>query len=168
MPGGVEATNSSAYRLWCDLNMFRRGHIGSIIMAALLTEVVVFVLVAGRIGFGPTLLLTFAASLLGCAMLRRSGTSALAALRGVSAGGVGREGAFIDGMLSTLGALLLVAPGFISDLIGLVLVAPSGRQWLVRRLGLSAGMPARTAHADSQTIDLGAEDWTRLDNLRPR
>lgn len=150
------------------LNMFRRGNIGSITMAALLAEVVVFVLLAERIGFGPTLLLTMASSLLGAAMLRRSGTSALAALRGLSGGGLGREGAFIDGMLRAVGALLLILPGFITDLVGLVLIAPSGRQWLVRRFGLALEVPSAASRIGSQTIDLEAEDWTRLDNARWR
>lgn len=148
--------------------MFRRGNIGSIVLAILLSEVVVFIIVVERIGFGPTLLLTMASSLLGCAMLRRSGTSALAALRGISGDGLAREGAFIEGMLGAVGALLLIVPGFISDLIGLVLIAPSGRQWLARRLGLGLSVPARATQAGSQTIDLGAEDWTRLDNARWR
>lgn len=148
--------------------MFRRGNVGSILMASFLAEVVVFAVVAERIGFGDTLLLTLASSLFGAAMLRRQGTSALAALRNLSGQQLVGEGVLVDGMLGALGALLLILPGFISDLVGLVLIAPSGRQWVMRRLGVGALVPARRTSAGAQTIDLGADDWTRLDNMRSR
>ena len=148
--------------------MFRRGNLGSVLMTSFLAEVVVFALVAERIGFGDTLLLTLASSLFGAAILRRQGTSALARLRELSGQNLAGEGALVDGMLGGLGALLLILPGFISDLVGLVLIAPSGRQWLMRRLGVNALVPARRPNTGSETIDLGADDWTRLDNMRSR
>lgn len=149
--------------------MFRRGNIGSILMACLLAEVVIFVAVAERIGVGDTLLLTLVSGALGAVMLRRSGKSALATLRSLSSADLGKEGALVDDVLASVGALLLILPGFVSDLIGLALILPFGRQWAMRRFKLGTVVAPRAAgRTASQTIDLGADDWTRLDNMRSR
>ncbi len=149
--------------------MLRRRNLGTFIGLGLLAELCVFAAAVERIGFGGAVGLSLAFSLLGVVMLRRSGTSALAALRGLADNPRGREGAFIDGMLGAIGALLLIIPGFLSDLCGLVLLAPSGRQWVVRRFGLAIEPPAAMARrADPRTIDLGDTDFTRIDNVAGR
>ena len=153
---------------WYGVNMFRRGNLGALVFGGFLAELVVFVAVADRIGFGSAVLLSLAASLLGLVMLRRSGLSALSSLRELAQGARSREGTFIEGMLGALGALLLILPGFLTDLLGLVLLAPSGRQWLVRRMGLKIDIPSQRRTADARTIDLGDGDWTRIDNAASR
>ncbi|HEX4768681.1 MAG TPA: FxsA family protein [Lichenihabitans sp.] len=149
--------------------MLRRGNLGTFIGLGLLAELCVFAVVADRVGFGGAVGLSLVFSLLGVVMLRRSGTSALASLRGLAGNPRGREGAFVDGMLGAVGALLLIVPGFLSDLCGLLLLAPSGRQWVVRRFGLAIEPPAAMRRrGDPRTIDLGDTDFTRLDNVPGR
>jgi UPF0716 protein FxsA len=96
-----------------------------------LAELVVYVLVAQWIGVGWTILATLATSALGWALLARQGTRALADLRerartrrsaGTELGNAG---------LIAAGGLLMVVPGFISDLIGLLCLLPGTRS-LVR------------------------------------
>jgi UPF0716 protein FxsA len=96
-----------------------------------LAELVVYVLVAQWIGVGWTILATLATSALGWALLARQGTRALADLRerartrrsaGTELGNAG---------LVAAGGLLMVLPGFISDLIGLLCLLPGTRS-LVR------------------------------------
>jgi UPF0716 protein FxsA len=96
-----------------------------------LGELLVFVLVAQWIGVGWTILATLATSLLGWVLLARQGTRALAELRerartrrspGAELGNAG---------LVAAGGLLMVLPGFIGDLVGLLCLLPGTRN-LVR------------------------------------
>jgi UPF0716 protein FxsA len=92
-----------------------------------LAELVVFVLVAQWIGVGWTILATLATSVLGWTLLGRQGTRAIAELRerartrrspGAELGNAG---------LVAAGGLLMVLPGFIGDLIGLLCLLPGTR-----------------------------------------
>ena len=85
-----------------------------------LAEFVVFVLVASWIGVGWTILATLATSALGCALLARQGTKALGDLRERARipRPAGRE--LGDAGLVAAGGLLMVLPGFLGDLIGLL------------------------------------------------
>ncbi|SFF46575.1 FxsA family protein [Blastococcus tunisiensis] len=96
-----------------------------------LAELVVFVLVAAWIGVGWTILATLATSALGWILLARQGTRALADLRerartrrspGAELGNAG---------LVAAGGLLMVLPGFIGDVVGLLCLLPGTRN-LVR------------------------------------
>ena len=134
----------------------------------LLAEVIVFVAVSERIGFGWAVLLSFGTSLMGVAILRRTGLSALTTMRQLNEAGLNRQGVFIDGMLGAIGAALLIVPGFITDIVGLMLQAPSIRQALARRFGLAldGGPSAVPRRGPDRQIDLGSGDWTRLDGSR--
>lgn len=96
-----------------------------------LAELVVFILVIAWIGIGWTLLATIATTALGWALLARQGTKALADLRerartrrspGAELGNAG---------LVAAGGLLMVLPGFLGDLVGLLCLLPGTRS-LVR------------------------------------
>jgi UPF0716 protein FxsA len=99
----------------------------------ILAELVVFVLVATWIGVGWTILATLATSALGFALLGRQGTKALADLRERARARrpAGRE--IGDAGLVAAGGLLMVLPGFIGDLVGLLCLLPVTRG-LVRGL----------------------------------
>jgi UPF0716 protein FxsA len=99
----------------------------------ILAEFVVFVLVAGWIGLGWTILAALATSALGVVLVARQGTKALADLRdrARSRRSAGRE--LGDAGLVAAGGLLMVLPGFIGDLIGLLCLLPVTRG-LVRAL----------------------------------
>jgi len=92
-----------------------------------LAELVVFVLVAAWIGVGWTVLATLATSALGWALLARQGTKALADLRerARTRRSPGRE--LGDAGLVAAGGLLMVLPGFIGDLVGLLCLLPATR-----------------------------------------
>ena len=146
--------------------MLRRRHLGTVFVLTLLAEVLVFVAVVDWLGLGPALLIGLGSTLLGLSRLRTLGTAAFRRLRAAEARAP-REDAFIDAALAALGAVLLILPGFVTDAIGLALLAPSVRDGVRRRIGMSAslvGAPRRPA--GPQTIDLAAEDWSRLDRAR--
>ena len=100
-----------------------------------LAELAVFVLVATWIGVGATILATLATSALGFVLLAKQGTRALTDLRerartrsspGVDLGNAG---------LVAAGGLLMVLPGFIGDVVGLLCLLPGTRGLVRRALG---------------------------------
>jgi len=97
----------------------------------ILAEFVVFVLVANWIGVGATILATLATGALGVVLLGRQGTRALADLRerARSRRSPGRE--LGDAGLVAAGGLLMVLPGFLTDVVGLLCLLPPTRR-LVR------------------------------------
>ncbi|MGY1857298.1 FxsA family protein [Modestobacter sp. SYSU DS0290] len=110
-----------------------------------LAEVVVFVLVAGWIGVGWTLLLALATSALGGLLLARQGTRALTELRLRAEEHRAPGRALGDAGLVALGGLLMVLPGFIGDLLGLMCLLP-GTRALPRALiarGIARRLPDR-------------------------
>ena len=97
-------------------------------------ELVTFILVGREIGWGDTLLLTLTPSLLGVVLtrsrwIRTHGLAAAA--RSNSGAGDGLSPA-LHQILAYLGGILLIFPGFLTDLAGLVLLFPFGRRGLYR------------------------------------
>ncbi|HYO36573.1 MAG TPA: FxsA family protein [Geodermatophilus sp.] len=98
-----------------------------------LAEVVVFVLVAGWIGVGWTLLATLATAALGWALLARQGARALGELRERARQRRPSGRAVGDAGLIAVGGVLMVLPGFLGDVVGLLCLLPPTR-FLVRGL----------------------------------
>ena len=110
-----------------------------------LAELVVFVVVANWIGIGATILATLATSAIGWVLLTRQGTRALADLR-QRAGSRQSPGKELGNAgLIAAGGLLMVLPGFIGDLVGLLCLLPGTRTLLRRALAavLLARLPDR-------------------------
>jgi len=99
----------------------------------LLAELAVYVAVAAWIGVGWTILATLATSALGFALVGRQGTKALTDLRerARTRRPAGRE--LGDAGLVAAGGLLMILPGFLGDLVGLLCLLPATRG-LVRGL----------------------------------
>jgi UPF0716 protein FxsA len=114
----------------------RVGLIGVGLLVTAAIEIVLLVLVAHQIGVGLTVLLVLAGVLLGSWLLQREGVRAWRALRRATSDGrpVGPE--VSDGLVGLLSALLLVVPGFVTDVVGLALLVPPvrrGARVVVRR-----------------------------------
>jgi UPF0716 protein FxsA len=103
------------------------GRLRSALGLGALAEVVVFVLVATQIGVGWTILATLATSALGWLLLARQGTRALADLRERAEARRPAGRALGDAGLVALGGLLMVLPGFLGDLLGLLCLLPGTR-----------------------------------------
>jgi UPF0716 protein FxsA len=109
--------------------------------------------IGGLIGVVPTLLLLLADALLGSLLLRHQGRGAWQRFNKAIAERrfPGKEVA--DGLLIAIGGTLLLAPGFITDIVGIVFLIPPTRA-IVRRLlkgvvgkrFLVMGGPAGTAY----------------------
>lgn len=125
-------------------------------------EIGAFILVARSIGPEGAFLLLLATSLLGIAVLRYVGRVViqrfvrLLAEQNVAALEVGSAG-----LMTVLGGILLVLPGFITDAIGLVLIVPPARKWI-------AGHFASRAQRRTQPglVDLEAGEWRQVPEAR--
>lgn len=101
-------------------------------------EVAVLVLVIRAIGFGWTVLLLLATTAVGAWLLRREGVRGWRRFRAAADSGQPPGAAASRGLLGLLAALLLVLPGFLSDLAGLVLLLPPARAATARLVRRSA------------------------------
>lgn len=105
-----------------------------LIIALLLAEIAGFVVVGDAIGVAATLALVLVAMLAGILLLRRQGVATLMSIReGVAAGRLPARPLF-DGAVLTIAALLMIVPGFISDLVGILFFIPAVRDTIWRRL----------------------------------
>lgn len=121
---------------------------GVLLLVYLIVEVTVFWAVSSWIGMLWAVVLLLAGALVGSWLTRRQGTKAVRAV--VDAAHSGRSGheEITDGMLVAFGGLLLVLPGFVTDIMGILLMLPPtrwvlGRAWL-RRLQRTAQARQRT------------------------
>jgi UPF0716 protein FxsA len=110
-----------------------------------LAEVVVYVLVASWIGLGWTVLATLATGALGGVLLAKQGTRALGELRLRAEERRAPGRALGDAGLIALGGLLMVLPGFLGDLLGLLCLLP-GTRALPRAL-IARGVASRLPDA---------------------
>jgi UPF0716 protein FxsA len=94
-------------------------------------EIYVLITVGGWIGFLPTVALVLALSLLGAALLRRQGLTALFKAQGALASGRMPLDAMVDGAGLTLAGALLMTPGLITDAMGFALLIPPVRRYVL-------------------------------------
>ncbi|MGY1745868.1 FxsA family protein [Blastococcus sp. SYSU D00695] len=113
--------------------MGRRVRLAAGVLA--LAEVVVFVVVANWIGLGATILLTLLTSALGMLLLGRQGTRALTELRERASERRPAGRALGDAGLIAVGGLLMLLPGFLGDVVGLLCLLPPTRPLLRGLLG---------------------------------
>jgi UPF0716 protein FxsA len=144
--------------------MYRPGSITIALLIWFLSEYLAFSFVASKIGFSGALLIGIATSLLGVSVLRKLGTAAIAGLRRQIDRPQAASGDLLDGMLSAIGGILLILPGFISDLVGLSLMSPSLRRWIAIRFGNETiGSGAKSRRSSPDLIDLDAADWRHVE-----
>ncbi|WIY52834.1 FxsA family protein [Devosia sp. YIM 151766] len=92
-----------------------------------LAEIAMFIVVGRAIGLLPTLALVILAAIAGMLLLRRQGLDVVSRLRSnVNAGTIPGRTMF-DTMMIGLAGLLLVVPGFLSDIAALILLLPPVR-----------------------------------------
>jgi len=118
-----------------------------------IAELYVLIQIGQAIGILPTIALLILDSILGAALMRSQGRAAWMRFNGALAEGrvPGRE--VLDGALVIFGGALLLTPGFLSDILGLILLLPPTRAivraMLLRRFagriaaGAASGAQAR-------------------------
>lgn len=99
-----------------------------------IVELYVIVQVGQQIGVLPTIALLVLDSVLGAWLVRREGRKTWAAFRAALASSKVPAREVADGALVIFGGALLLTPGFTTDILGLLCVAPPSRAVLRRLL----------------------------------
>jgi UPF0716 family protein affecting phage T7 exclusion len=122
-------------------------------------EIVTFFCVAAAFGFVNALLLVMLMSLAGVLVLRHFSREVG---RMQAAGGGWISASIWSSTLGpTWGGILLIIPGFLTSALGVIVLFPISRRWLLsgfRRMFASAGRPP----ADPGVIDLSPDEWKPL------
>lgn len=116
-----------------------------ILLVAAIIELAVLIAVGNAIGVLATIGLLILASLVGAALLRREGSRTLVAFREAVRTRRPPHRELIDGMLIAAAGVFIVLPGFVSDVVGLLLLLPPTRALVRRRMLRSA-----VRHADTR------------------
>jgi UPF0716 protein FxsA len=143
-------------------------------------EIALFILVGGAIGILPTLALVVLAAVVGTALVRRQGFQALTRLQASIDRGEDPRGQIAHAAMIMLAGVLLIIPGFFTDAIGLLLLVPPVRAFLIRkgasratvrattfvRARSGAARPAEVVDVDYEVVDeeqrnRGRSGWTQ-------
>jgi UPF0716 protein FxsA len=106
-------------------------------------EIFVFVQVGQWIGFGWALLALIAISLFGAWLVKREGLGTWRRAQAQLRAGEIPAGEVVDGALIAGAGLLLLVPGFVTDVVGLLLLLPPlrwpARRWMQRHRYVRTG-----------------------------
>ena len=123
-------------------------------------ELYLILKVGDTIGIGWTVLLLVADSLLGSWLLRSQGRAVWRRFNEILAQGRVPHREVVDGVLVIFGGAFLITPGFLTDIVGLMLLLPPTRaivrRMLVRRMGRGAvggGRPRRDYDVEGSARD---------------
>lgn len=102
------------------------------VLALPFAEIYLLLTVGSVIGAVPTVFLVILTAILGASLLRRQGFAAFQRFQSSLAQGVMPAYEMVEGLIVLLGGVLLLTPGFITDLIGFACLTPCFRQKLAR------------------------------------
>ena len=152
-----------------------------IFLAVPLIEIALFVMLGNAIGLWPTLLGVLVTAFVGSIVLRYQGITLLNEIRGTMAQGMLPARALAEAMMVAIAGVLLLTPGYFTDVLGLLLLIPPIRlaiyAFLKTRMQVvgmaSAGFSGSTGPAPGPgpttepgrgptgTIDLDDSDWRK-------
>jgi UPF0716 protein FxsA len=138
-------------------------------------EIAAFIVVGRRIGLGPTLLLVLVSAVTGMAILRQKGLQAFTRLRQREMPLDMPAERLLDAAILLLAGLLLIVPGFVTDIVALFLLIPVVRTFLSAHLAsrfvvVNFGAPFEPRDSrptQPRTIDLDSTDYNRDDPRGP-
>ena len=133
-----------------------------------LVEIACFVLIGQAVGVLPTLAGVLITALIGALVLRAQGLSLIAEIQSTMGRGQLPARALAEAMMVGVAGLLLLLPGYFSDLLGILLLIPPLRAGLYnllksRMVVVAAGSSSqawRNGRLDGdETVDLDPDDW---------
>jgi UPF0716 protein FxsA len=138
------------------MSLVKWAFIGVILLP--LAEFAVFLAVALTIGWLWAAVLFVATSAVGVLVLRRIGRADFARVHNAfSTGGLRAIHLDTPGLATLAGGILLVLPGFITDVLGALLFVPPVRRWVRATIGRAA--KKRRAARDPSLVDLTPDEW---------
>lgn len=125
------------------------GKILFILITVPLVETWFLIQVGKEIGALPTILCVIATAVLGGYLVKQQGLSTLNKVQTAQQQGELPAQAMLEGVMILLAGALLLTPGFFTDGIGFLLLWPTSRQWLLKRI-LAAGVIQFTTPVNAQ------------------
>ncbi len=118
-------------------------------------EIVGFIQVGDWIGAVPTIGLLLLSAVIGVLLIRHRGLASLTRVQGTALQGDAALSGLLDGVCVVIAGILLIIPGFLSDLLALLLLIPPLRRvmgrWLVGRLAAGNAFQVFGSASFSQT-----------------
>ncbi|PIT71013.1 FxsA family protein [Bartonella tribocorum] len=133
-----------------------------ILLCFLLIEIACFIFVGQEIGILATLSLVILTAIVGVVLLRIQGVSLLKNIQSELIQGRTLEKNILNDACIMLSAILLILPGFVSDLLGiLLLIKPirSGAWHFFSSLKTKMNPNTKRKNDSEKIIDLNAEDY---------
>ena len=100
-----------------------------------IVEIALFIQMGGLIGLWPTIGLVVLSAVAGSWLMRQQGAAALADLQRAFRDLRDPTAPLAHGALILLAGALMVTPGFVTDSMGIALLIPATRRWVIRQLG---------------------------------
>ncbi len=139
-----------------------------LIFALPLLEIAGFVVVGRQIGALATVGLVLVSAMAGLMLLRHQGLGVMGRARAEIEVGRDPSRQIAHGVMILLAAFLLIVPGFLTDIAGLLLFIPPVRDlaWnlVKRRITVVSSFGFGASRREGRTIDLDAEDFSRHPN----
>jgi UPF0716 protein FxsA len=139
------------------------------ILALPLVEIALFIVVGNAIGLWATLGVVLLAGFIGALALRWQGLSTVSRLRSSINGGQLPAQSVADAMMIGLAGVLLIIPGFFSDIVALLLLLPPVRAGIYSFLRSRVRVVATTSASysqdfgprpiDNDTIELDSDEY---------
>ncbi|MBL8666974.1 MAG: FxsA family protein [Rhodospirillales bacterium] len=108
------------------------------VLAVPILDIASLIAVGARIGIGPTIAAVILSGFAGGILMRAQGFTLFQQARAALAAGRFPAREVFDGACVLAGGALLMLPGFVSDVLGLLLLAPPVRGLLRRLIGAAA------------------------------
>ena len=100
-----------------------------------LVDLMLLLKVGARIGFVPTLGIVIVTAILGASLTRSQGVRTLRKLQEAQAEGRMPHAELLEGVMILIAGIVLLTPGFLTDLVGFLLLIPPVRTALRGQLG---------------------------------
>jgi UPF0716 protein FxsA len=124
-----------------------------VLLVATIIELTVLIAVGHAIGVLATIGLLILTSLVGAVLLRREGTRTLSAFVEALRSRRPPHRELLDGILITAAGVLIILPGFVSDVLGLLLLLPPTRALVRRRMLRSAARRTPVRYAPGDVVE---------------
>lgn len=141
-----------------------------LILALPLAEIAGFVVVGSKIGALATIGLVLASTIAGSLLIRHQGFGVMARVRTEMDAGRDPSSQLAHGAMMVFAAILLMVPGFITSILGLLFLLPPVRdlawRYLKKRVAVVSEFGAASGFNPRQrgkTIDLDNDDYKRRD-----
>jgi UPF0716 protein FxsA len=134
-----------------------------IFMAVPLIEIAFFIVIGNAIGLWPTLFGVVLTAIVGSLLLRHQGLALWREIQTATSRGQLPARALADAMMVSVAGVLMITPGYFTDLLGILLMIPPVRTliyaYLRTRLTVVGASAFSSSTEQSATIDLETDKW---------